>query len=132
MWRLLRDRRLAGFRFRRQHPIPPYIADYYCAVARLVVELDGESHVGNEEADRVRGAFFASQGLPLIRFWNTVVFEDRDAVLETVYRACIAGAQDNPKVRHKIDGWGQFRSGHEDPSPPAPLPSGGRGERGPP
>ena len=80
MWRLLRDRRSAGFRFRRQHPIPPYIADYDCSRRkRLVVELEsGESHIGNEEADRVREAFFASQVVahPVL---DTVVFDDPDA-----------------------------------------------------
>ena len=45
MWRLLRNRRLAGFRFRRQHPIPPYITDFYCSVAKLVIELDGDTHL---------------------------------------------------------------------------------------
>jgi len=53
---------LAGFRFRRQHPIPPYIADYYCAVAKLIIELDSDSHIGAEEHDLLREEFFNSQG----------------------------------------------------------------------
>jgi len=81
MWKLLRDRRLAGFRFRRQHPIPPYIADYYCAVAKLIVELDGDTHVGREEQDREREDFFRSLGYRVLRFWNNQLFEDEDAVL---------------------------------------------------
>src|SRR5262245_44392714 len=71
MWAILRDRRLAGFRFRRQQPIPPYIADYYCAVARLVVELDGETHLGTQEADRIRQDFIEKEGYRVLRFWNT-------------------------------------------------------------
>ena len=119
MWKLLRNRRLAGFRFRRQHLIPPYIADYYCAVAKLVVELDGHSHIGNEEQDRVREELFRSLGYRVVRFWNTQLFEDEDAVLEAVYRACVEGAKANPLVSHKVNGWGQFDPslGHRSSSP---------------
>src|SRR5262249_11290238 len=86
MWVLLRDRRLGGFRFRRKHPIPPYIADFYCAVTRLVVELDGESHIGSEEDDRLRQGFLEKAGYQVIRFWNNLVFDDPDTVIGEVYR----------------------------------------------
>ena len=48
LWSVLRGRQLRGLRFRRQHPIEPYVVDFYCAAARLAIELDGESHDGRE------------------------------------------------------------------------------------
>jgi very-short-patch-repair endonuclease len=88
LWGQLRGRRFQGYRFRRQHVIDPYIADFYCAVAALVIELDGETHLGKEEADRIRQDYLEGKGLKVVRFWNTDVFEDRDSVLEAVYREC--------------------------------------------
>ena len=108
MWRLLRNRRLAGFRFRRQHVIGRYIADYYCAVARLVVELDGDTHVGNEEADMRREGYLREQGLRVIRFWNAQLFEDSESILDAVYAACLEGTRANPLVQHKLDANGVF------------------------
>ena len=54
LWSLLRSRRLSGLKFRRQHTIGPYIADFACEARRLVVELDGASHDGQFERDSVR------------------------------------------------------------------------------
>src|SRR5262245_17397156 len=81
LWREVRGRRFAGYRFRRQHPFEPYVLDFYCAACRLVVELDGESHLGNEEADRRRQKYLEEAGLKVLRFWNTEVFDELDAVL---------------------------------------------------
>jgi very-short-patch-repair endonuclease len=88
LWQELRGRRFAGYRFRRQHVVDPYIADFYCAVATLVIELDGETHLGNEEKDKVRQSTLESRGLKVLRFWNNQVFVELDAVLEEVYREC--------------------------------------------
>jgi adenine-specific DNA-methyltransferase len=95
LWQQLRGRRFAGYRFRRQHLIDPYIADFYCAAASLVVELDGETHLGadREEADRRRQRFLEDNGLCVLRFWNTDVFESLDAVMEVIYRECVARAR---------------------------------------
>ena len=109
MWRLLRNRRLAGFRFRRQEPIEPYIADFYCAVAGLVIELDGDTHVGMEEADRIRQEYLESRSLRVLRFWNVQLYEDADGILEAVYLACLQETQNNSKVSGKIDEWGYFQ-----------------------
>ena len=57
MWGLLRGRRLDGITLRRQHPIGPYVADFYCAAAKLVIELDGDSHIGRADADERRQRF---------------------------------------------------------------------------
>ena len=90
LWREVRGRRFAGYRFRRQHPFEPYVLDFYCAACRLVIELDGESHLGNEEADRRRQKYLEDAGLKVLRFWNTEVFDEFDSVLEAIYQECQA------------------------------------------
>ena len=92
LWRGLRSRRLVGYKFRRQHPFPPYILDFYCHAAGVVVELDGESHVDPacRRADAVRQAALESAGLLVLRFWNAELFDDGESVLETIYQACLA------------------------------------------
>jgi len=109
MWKLLRNQKLGGFRFRRQHPFPPYIADFYCAVARLVIEADGESHLESKEYDSVRQTAFEARGLRVLRFWNTTVFDDSEAVLETIYRVCIDRAKEDERFGGRLDQWGQFQ-----------------------
>ncbi len=89
LWSLLRDRQLAGHKFRRQHPIGDYVADFFCHEANLVVELDGGQH--NEEKqkqkDIKRTAFLESQGLRVIRFWNNEVLQNTEGVMETILQA---------------------------------------------
>jgi very-short-patch-repair endonuclease len=88
LWKHLRGRRFAGLKFRRQQPVDHYIADLYCAAARLVVELDGETHVGKDIHDARRQAHLEGQGLRVIRFWNTAVYDDLDMVLEVIWELC--------------------------------------------
>src|SRR5262245_65596999 len=78
MWRLLRNRRLAGYKFRRQHPLGLYIADFYSREAALVVELDGDSHFTPEgiEHDRIRNEYMRSLNLLTLRFLNSEVFDN--------------------------------------------------------
>ncbi len=84
LWRQLRDRRLLGHKFRRQHSIGPYIADFACITARLVIELDGSQHADAEEADARRTAFMVAEGWTVIRFWNARVLTDVDNVLREI------------------------------------------------
>src|SRR5436190_24320541 len=88
LWRHLRGRRFADFKFRRQHPVGPLFADMACHECRLIVELDGETHLGQGSHDEQRTEFLRSQGWLVLRFWNTQVYEELEAVLETIYRAC--------------------------------------------
>ncbi len=83
---MLRGGRLAGLKFRRQHPIGPYIADFYCESAKLVVELDGMTHVGTGEKDDERTRFIESQGLRVVRFTNDEVVADAVLVTEAIAR----------------------------------------------
>jgi very-short-patch-repair endonuclease len=84
LWELLRNRRLAGFKFRRQVPIGGYIVDFYCHEARLGVELDGTPHDDPESEDYDDGrstALALSDGMRMIRFWNESVLNRPEIVL---------------------------------------------------
>ena len=82
LWERLRGGRLNGMKFRRQHPLPPYIADFYCETMRLVVELDGSQH--NEDVDQIRTRFLEQRELIVLRFWDNEVLQQIDAVLEVI------------------------------------------------
>ncbi|MGH8147090.1 MAG: endonuclease domain-containing protein [Rhodanobacteraceae bacterium] len=82
LWYQLRDGRLDRFKFRRQHPIPPYVVDFYCREAALVVELDGSQHQPN--VDAMRTAALEKQGLFVLRFWDNQTLTELDAVLNEI------------------------------------------------
>jgi very-short-patch-repair endonuclease len=86
LWAVLRARQLGGLKFRRQHPIEPYIVDYYCAEAALVVELDGESHNLQKDHDRKRTTFLRSSGLTEFRVTNDDVLTNLDGVASAILR----------------------------------------------
>jgi very-short-patch-repair endonuclease len=88
IWSFLRQRP-AGLKFRRQHPIGPYIADFACPAARLVVELDGASHLelGAVERDAKRTAFLEAEGWRVVRFWNPQSFEEVEGIVGAVIEA---------------------------------------------
>ena len=88
LWRCLRARQLSGFKFRRQVAFGHYVADFYCAECGLIVELDGDSHSEREAYDANRTAELEQQGLDVIRFVNTDVFDHLDSVLEAILNAC--------------------------------------------
>jgi very-short-patch-repair endonuclease len=83
-------RRPDGLKFRRQHPIGPYIADFYCPAAKLIVEIDGQSHSTNERSrhDARRAVWLKEQGLEVIRFSAIDVTKTIDAVITAIIAAC--------------------------------------------
>jgi len=85
LWHHLRGGQLEGMKFRRQHPIPPHIADFCCVGARLIVELDGSQHT--ERADAGRTRILESQGWTILRLWDSDVLLNTDAVLEAIRNA---------------------------------------------
>jgi len=89
LWQLLRRKQLAGFRFRRQAPIGPYIADFFCAEAKLIIELDGAPHIDEERThrDADRTHWLETNGCRVIRFWNIDVFRRPTEVTEAIYQA---------------------------------------------
>jgi len=86
LWERLRDRQFLGLKFRRQVPIGPYVADFYCHERKLVLELDGGIH--EEEPQRAhdenRDSNLAALGFKILRFTNTELLQDLDSILEKV------------------------------------------------
>ncbi|WP_284390637.1 endonuclease domain-containing protein [Devosia yakushimensis] len=85
-WVLLRNRRLADFKFRRQLPIGDFIADFVCLESHLIIELDGSQHA-ESTYDARRDAYLKAQGFRLLRIWNNDILARPDAVLEAVWAA---------------------------------------------
>ena len=86
LWSLIRNRQLKGKKFRRQHAIVNYIADFYCHECKLAIELDGYHHKKEDvkEYDKARTVLLSEYGITVIRFWNEEVIEEIDVVLEKI------------------------------------------------
>ena len=108
LWQALRGRRLADAKFRRQVWIGPYIADFFCLEAGLVIELDGSQHAEQADYDERRSAYLAGKGLRVLRIWNNEVEANFEGVL-----TAIADAVRVPSPSHSAS-----------PSGPLPLPGG--------
>src|SRR4030065_933105 len=96
VWRHLRAGRLEGHKFKRQQPLGPYIADFVCFKAMLVVELDGGQHADqvNEDAERTR--WLTSQGYRVLRFWNNELIENMEGVWAVISAALSPSPQPSP------------------------------------
>lgn len=86
LWRYLRAHRLAGYSFRRQEPIGPYIVDFVCPKRRLVIEVDGTSHASKFEYDQIRTRYLNALGYRVLRFSNQRVLLETRAVLRSIHR----------------------------------------------
>ena len=104
LWSLLRRKQLAGYRFRRQVPLGPYIVDLACLSARLVIEVDGGQHARSVDRDKHRTQWLEARGYRVLRFWNNDVLGNPDGVLQNILHAL----------------------GEETPPHPDPPPPGGR------
>lgn len=87
LWKRLRNRRLDGLKFRRQHPLGQFIVDFYCPAVKLIVEVDGEVHQTQQSYDQARTDHLEASGYRLVRFTNQTVKEDTEAVLEKIKMA---------------------------------------------
>ena len=83
LWFRLRGKRVGGHRFRRQVPLGPYIVDFACIQAQLVVEVDGSQHLSSKE-DQERTAWLESRDFRVLRFWDNDVLQQTNGVLETI------------------------------------------------
>ncbi len=106
LWRYLRSRSLAGFKFVRQEPIGPYVVDFVCRERRLVIEVGGGQHADNRR-DAVRDQWLADHRYRVLRFWNNEVLGNIEGVWDTIFAAASVAA----------------------PPHPNPLPASGRGSR---
>lgn len=84
-WQAVRNRQVDGFKFRFQHSLLPYIADFACLEAMMIVEIDGGQH--SEKRDAKRTAFLESEGFQILRFWNNDVLTNLDGVIYAVREA---------------------------------------------
>ena len=84
LWAALRSKQLDGFKFRRQHPIGQFIADFYCVRAGLAIEIDGPVHSSHVEADRLRQEFLESRDIAILRFTNDDIDRDLRRVVATI------------------------------------------------
>jgi very-short-patch-repair endonuclease len=117
---------MLGTHFRRQVPIGPYIADFACMAARLIIEIDGSQH-GTDAGisrDQERARWLEKEGYRIIRFWNNDVTENIGGVLEAIYVA-LYGSRDTNAVRFKHER--SRRADHPTPARSARRPSPSRG-----
>jgi very-short-patch-repair endonuclease len=97
LWSLLRSRRLAGYKFRRQQPIGSYIADFCCFRPRLIVELDGGQHAKRADYDQRRTDFLNSEGFQVVRFWDNQVLMEMDSVREMILKTLEEARTPSPR-----------------------------------
>jgi very-short-patch-repair endonuclease len=86
LWRYLRQGQINGFHFRKQCPVGPYIADFACLSAKLIVEVDGGQHA-DSATDAARDAWFTAHGYRTLRFWNNDVLANTDGVIIMITEA---------------------------------------------
>lgn len=112
LWRLLKSRRLAGYKFRRQRFAQGFYLDFYCHEAKLAIELDGSGHgyPMRQKSDKMRDAYLLNEGILVKRFWNHQLLksEDRDALVHNVWlllqkRSPHPGNAPLPPYRRKPD-----------------------------
>jgi very-short-patch-repair endonuclease len=91
LWARLKGQACEGFKFRRQHPIGRFFADFACSEAKLVVEVDGDAHQGTQAQmyDNERTAFLESQGWAIIRFTNAAVLHETSRVVEQITQSLL-------------------------------------------
>ena len=109
LWRHLRNRRCAAFKFRRQHILGLYIVDFVCLEQKLIVEIDGGQHATHIHYDAKRTAFLESLGCNVIRFWNNDVLRNIDGVLEVIRKALTEAPHPDPLPEGERESTGPLR-----------------------
>ena len=116
LWHHLRSKQLGGFKFRRQHPVGPYIADFICLSHKLIVEIDGGQHAEQKVRDSRRDAFLRGESYRVLRFWNNEVFENCFGVLERIF----AALHGDKAADSGAGGADRGSATHPPPEPPTP------------
>jgi very-short-patch-repair endonuclease len=102
LWYYLRAHRLNGLKFKRQVVIGTYIVDFVCESQGIIVEVDGGQHAEQEKYDATRTKYLESQGYRVLRFWNNEVLGHSDSVLDMIWRACKAPANQKGPLPHPL------------------------------
>ena len=105
LWKALRSRKLHGIKFRRQHPIGPFVTDFCCTEKRLIVELDGDVHESQRDRDAERSELLQGAGYMMLRFANEHVLHDLPAVLDAIEAACNQRPPRTPGYVSRREGW---------------------------
>ena len=89
LWSWLRDRRFSIYKFRRQHPYPPHVLDFFCLEAMLNIELDGRQHGAPEQSlsDTARDKWLEFRGIKVLRFWNSRLRSEKQVVRDAIWQA---------------------------------------------
>jgi very-short-patch-repair endonuclease len=87
LWTVLRKRQRSGARFRRQHPIGPFVVDFCAPRLKLIIEVDGGQHVDLHKYDQRRTAYLVTKGYRVLRFWNNQVLKDLNTVVIAIENA---------------------------------------------
>ena len=95
LWSRLRRKQIFGFRYRRQHPMGPYVVGFFCSDAGLVIEVDGSQHATGS-ADAIRTRWLEERGYRVLRFWNNDVLANTEGVLQTIVGALTATPPTRP------------------------------------
>ena len=105
LWKRLRNRQFAGYKFRRQHVVGDFILDFYCAEAKLAIEVDGGGHAAKAQTsyDAHRTWMLEGRGIRVLRFWNHEVLQQTQAVLEEISRVLSVNPQRGSK--RAVTGW---------------------------
>ena len=85
LWKHIRNKQLQGYKFKRQHPVTPYIVDFFCEDAKLIVELNGGQHSVENDAERTKK--LQKKGSTIMRFWNNDLLGNIEGILETILKA---------------------------------------------
>jgi len=130
LWRHLRKLETEGTHFRRQVPIGPYVTDFACMAARIVIEVDGSQHGEreNKARDDERSRWLESEGYRVVRFWNSDLVQNIDGVLDVVYAALYGSRDTEPRrLKHERRRDSVAGSNHPTPARSARRPSPSRG-----
>lgn len=96
IWQQLRSRNLNGAKFRRQHPVGPYVVDFICINEKLIIELDGSQHQQQKDYDAERTAHLEQAGYRVLRFWDNDVLLRTESVMQAIFDAVLASPHPSP------------------------------------
>ena len=107
LWQALSARKIAGTRFNRQFPIGRFICDFVSRGAKLVIEVDGDTHAHSAEYDMIRTRFLEQEGYRVLRFWNNDVMENLDGVVKRIEQELAHRPSPSPSRAREGSLWGE-------------------------